>query len=134
MSNFLKKFVWLLSFWIEHDNNYQFFSPECKFTVYLCNLSWCHNRFQTLRRCYRGISWFPPKKTDSNSRIFQDFLSLFPGLFQDFQQNSRTFMDYYGVVRIATTKIIFLQNKNIHPVAYTNNNSFYSKSVNKYLS
>ena len=46
---------------------------------------------------------------------FQDFPGLFkpfsrtfsikvPGLFQDLQRNSRTFQDFYGVVRIATTK------------------------------
>ena len=56
ISNFLKKSVWLLSFWIEYGNNYQLvFFPESKFNVYLCNLRWCHNRLQTLRRCYRGI-------------------------------------------------------------------------------
>ena len=54
--NFLKKLVWLLSFCIEYDNNNQlFFFPESKFNVYLCNLRWCYNRFQTLRRCYRGV-------------------------------------------------------------------------------
>ena len=56
ISNFLMKLVWLLSFWIEYGNNYQlFFFPESKFNVYLCNLRWCHSRFQTLRRCYEGI-------------------------------------------------------------------------------
>ena len=56
ISNFLKKVVWLLSFWIEYGNNYQlFFFLESKFNVYLCNLRWSHNRFQTLRRCYGPI-------------------------------------------------------------------------------
>ena len=55
-SNILKKLVWLLSFWIEYGNNCQLlFFPESKFNAYLCNLRWHHNRFQTLRRCYRGI-------------------------------------------------------------------------------
>ena len=30
-----------------------------------------------------------------------------PGIFQDFQQNSRTFQDFYGVNRIAPTKFLF---------------------------
>ena len=56
ISNFLKKLVWLLSFWIEYGNNDQLsFFPEFKFNVYLCNLRWCHFRFQTLMRCYGGI-------------------------------------------------------------------------------
>ena len=38
--------------------NYSFL-PESKFNVYLCNLRWHHNRFQTLQRCYRGIFNFP---------------------------------------------------------------------------
>ena len=64
ISNFLKKIVWLLSFWIEYGNNYQlFFFPESKFIVYLCNLRWHHNRFQTSRRCYGGIFNFPTWKT-----------------------------------------------------------------------
>ena len=59
MSSFLKKLVWLLSFWIEYGNNDQlFFFPESKFNVYLCNLRWHHIRFQALRRCYRGIFYF----------------------------------------------------------------------------
>ena len=60
ISNFLKKLVWLLSFWIEYGNNYQLiFLPESKFNVYMCNLRWHHNRFQTLRRFYGGIFNFP---------------------------------------------------------------------------
>ena len=56
ISNCLKKLVWLLSFWIECGNNYQLlFFPESKFNVYLWNLRWHPNRFQTLRRCYGGI-------------------------------------------------------------------------------
>ena len=59
ISDFLKKLVWLLSFWIEYGNNYQLlFFPESKLNVYLCNLRWHDNRFQTLRRCYRGIFKF----------------------------------------------------------------------------
>ena len=62
ISNFLKKLVWLLSFWTEYGNNYQlFFLPESKFNVYLHNLRWRHNRFQTLR-CYGGISNFATLK------------------------------------------------------------------------
>ena len=61
--NFLKKLVWLLSFWIEYGNNYQlFFFPESKFNVYLRNLRWCHNRLQTLRRCFGCIFNFPTLK------------------------------------------------------------------------
>ena len=81
----------------------------------------------------------PTKKTDSNSRTFQDFFSLFPGLFAkvpglfpDFRCNSRTFHDFYGGARIDAIKFFFVQ-KNIHPVVYINNSSFYSKSKNKYL-
>ena len=60
ISDFLKILVWLLSFRIEYGNNYQLlFFPESKFNVYLCNLRWHHNRFQTLRRCYGGIFNFP---------------------------------------------------------------------------
>ena len=58
--NFLKKLVWLLSFWIEYGNNYQlFFFPESKFNVYL---RWCHNRSKTLRRCFGCIFNFPTLK------------------------------------------------------------------------
>ena len=52
--------MWLLSFWVEYDNNYYyFFFWESKFIVYLCNLRCHHNRFQTLRGCCRGIFNFP---------------------------------------------------------------------------
>ena len=50
ISNFLKKLVWLLSFWIEYRKYYQLlFFPESKFNVYLCILRSHHNRFQTLK-------------------------------------------------------------------------------------
>ena len=39
-----------------------FYFPEPKFTVYLRNLRWHHNRFQTLRRCYEGIFNSPTLK------------------------------------------------------------------------
>ena len=39
-----------------------FFFPESKFNVYLCNLRWRHNRFQTLKRCYGGICILPTFK------------------------------------------------------------------------
>ena len=54
ISNFLKTLVWLLSFWIEYENNYL-----TKINIYLCNLRWHHDRFPTLRRCYWGIFNFP---------------------------------------------------------------------------
>ena len=55
ISNFHKT-VWLLPFWIGYSNNYELFVfPESKFNVYLCNLGWHHNKFQTLTRCYGGI-------------------------------------------------------------------------------
>ena len=55
--------VWLLLFWIEYGNNDQlFFFLESKMNVYLCNLRWHHNRFQTLRSCYGGIFDFPTLK------------------------------------------------------------------------
>ena len=36
--------------------------PESKLNIYLCNLRWHDNRFQTLRRCYRGIFNFQTLK------------------------------------------------------------------------
>ena len=57
ISNFLKTLVWLLSFWIEYDNNYLTI-----INIYLCNLRWHHDRFQTLRRCYGGVFNFPTLK------------------------------------------------------------------------
>ena len=55
ISNFHKT-VWLLPFWIGYGNNYELFVfPESKFNVYLCNLGWHHNKFQTLTRSL--ISW-----------------------------------------------------------------------------
>ena len=63
ISDFLKRLVWLLSFWIEYGNNYQLlFFPESKFNVYLWNLRWHQSRFQTLTRYYRGIFNFPSLK------------------------------------------------------------------------
>ena len=45
----------------------------------------------------------PTKKIDSNSRTFQDFFSLFPGLFASkFQDLSRTFDKIPGLFRIFT--------------------------------
>ena len=67
----------------------------------------------------------PTKKIDSNSRTFQDFFSLFPGLFAaKVQDYSRTFNEIRSCMN---SNIYFLQNKNIHPVVYRNNGSFYSK-------
>ena len=55
ISNFHKT-VWLLPFRIGYGNNYELFVfPESKFNVYLCNLGWHHNKFQTLTRSL--ISW-----------------------------------------------------------------------------
>ena len=63
ISNFLKTLVWLLLFWIGYGNNYQWlFFQESKFNVYLCNLRWHHNGFQTLTRCYGGIFNFLTSK------------------------------------------------------------------------
>ena len=63
ISDFLKKLVWLLSFWIEYGNNNQlFFFPKSKFNAYLFSLRWHYNRFQTLSRCYGGIIYFPTLK------------------------------------------------------------------------
>ena len=68
----------------------------------------------------------PTKKIDSNSRTFQDFFSLFPGLFAaKVQDYSRTFNEIRSCMN--SNNIYFLQNKNIHPVVYRNNGSFYSK-------
>ena len=75
---------------------------------------------------YHVYTWFPPKKIDSNSRTFQDFFSLFPGLFAaKVQDYSRTFNEIRSCMN--SNNIYFLQNKNIHPVVYRNNGSFYSK-------
>ena len=63
ISNFLKKLVWLLSFWTEYGKTYQlFFFPKSKLDIYLWNLRWRNNRFQSLRRCCRGILNFPALK------------------------------------------------------------------------
>ena len=52
---------------------------------------------------------------------FQDFLGLFVTFSRTFCiKVSGIFQDFYGVVWIATTKFLFLQNKNIHPVVYVN--------------
>ena len=109
------------------------------------------------------VSCFPQKKLIQISGLswtifhfFQDFLhqsfKTFPGLsrtffhfFQDFlHQHPKTFpglstkfQDFPGLLHSCTNssnKISFLQNKNIHPVIFINNSSFYSKSKNKYLS
>ena len=63
ISDFLKKLVWLLSFWTEYGKTYQlFFFPKSKLDIYLCNLRWRNNRFQSLRRCCSGIFNFPALK------------------------------------------------------------------------
>ena len=52
---------------------------------------------------YRPNTWFPPKKTDSNSSTFQDFFSLFPGRFASkFHDFSRTFDEISGLFRTFT--------------------------------
>ena len=56
----------------------------------------------------------PTKKNDSNSRTFQDFFSLFPGLSAKFQD----FPELSGSCTNSNNKLPFLQNKNIHPVVY----------------
>ena len=67
-------------------------------------------------------------------QFFQDFLHqssrTFPALSTEFQ-------DFPGLLPRRTNsnnKISSLQNKNIHPVVYINNSSFYSNSKNKFLS
>ena len=102
-------------------------------------MSWQWRIMQNLKK----NCMVPTKKTDSNSRTFQDFFHFF----QDFlHQSSRTFpglsrkrQDFPGGLRSSTNsnnKISFLQDKNIHPVVfiYINNSSFYRKITNKYLS
>ena len=51
----------------------------------------------------KNISMVPTKKVDSNYRTFQEFFSLFPGLFaSEFQDFSRTFNKIPGLSRTFT--------------------------------
>ena len=75
-----------------------------------------------------------------NSRTFHDFSRTFneiPGLSTTFQGPSMKLHDFPRLLRTcmnSNNKIYFLQNKNIYPAVYINNSSFYIKSKNKYLS
>ena len=78
-----------------------------------CNFN--RTDFCKLRNFYYDLvllTWFPTKKTVSNSGTFLDFFSLFPWLFASkFQDYSRTFRDFYRVVLIAATKFLFCKIK-----------------------
>ena len=94
------KRIWFQNIFISSRSNY--------FMICLLTPDLTNGLISAFYRWFH-LTWFPPKKLiqiPGLPRTFFTFSRTFCikvlGIFQDFLQNSRTFQDFYGVVRIAT--------------------------------